>query len=201
MGVNTVILNGNSVQLNIPDIKIKGACRVSLPGMFNNQHTTINLDDETLSKHTLLIGATGTGKTNTFYYYIEQLKKQMNQNDVMIVFDTKGDFERKFYNQGDVIIGNSKKYKDITEKWNIYKELVVDGFDEDCIQMNTNEITYSLFKDAMEKTNQQFFPSAARDLLASIILAHLKAGKDLIGKIVPVRLAKSMGFYYMGELA
>lgn len=178
MGVNTIVLNGNSVHLNTPNMKTNGKSRVSLPGLINNQPTTINLDDDILSKHTLLIGATGTGKTNTFYYFIDQLKKQMNQNDVMIVFDTKGDFERKFFSQGDSIIGNSKKYKNITEKWNIYKELVVDGYDNESIQMNTNEITYSLFKDAMEKTNQQFFPSAARDLLASIILAHLKAGKD-----------------------
>lgn len=178
MGVNTIVLNGNSVHLNTPDMSIKGERRVSLPGTFNNHHTSISLDNEILSKHTLLIGATGTGKTNTFYYFIEQLKKQMNSNDVMIVFDTKGDFERKFYSQGDVILGNSVRYKSVTEKWNIYKELVVDGFDNESVQMNTNEITYSFFKDAMEKTSQQFFPSAARDLLASIILAHLKAGKN-----------------------
>ena len=96
----------------------------------------------------------------------------------MIVFDTKGDFEKKFYRQGDVILGNSSRYKNVTEKWNIYKELVVDGWEKDSVQMNTNEITYSLFKEAMEKTNQQFFPSAARDLFASILLAHIKAGKD-----------------------
>lgn len=180
MGVNTVVIQGNSVQLNLLNNNIKGTKKVELPGVYNNQHTYINLDDDILSKHTLLIGGTGSGKTNTFYYFVEQLKKKMTPNDVMIVFDTKGDFERKFYNQGDIILGNSSKYRNITEKWNIYKELVVDGWDDENIQMNTNEITYSLFKDAIEKTNQQFFPSAARDLFASILLAHLKAGKNSI---------------------
>ena len=180
MGVNTVVIQGNSVQLNLFNNNIKGVKKVQLPGVFNNQHTYINIDDDILSKHTLLIGGTGSGKTNTFYYFIEQLKKKMTANDVMIVFDTKGDFESKFYSQGDIILGNSSKYKNITEKWNIYKELVVDGWNDENIQMNTNEITYSLFKDAMEKTNQQFFPSAARDLFASILLAHLKAGKNSI---------------------
>lgn len=180
MGVNTVVIQGNSVQLNLLNNNIKGSKKVELPGVYNNQHTYLNLDDDILSKHTLLIGGTGSGKTNTFYYFIEQLKRKMTANDVMIVFDTKGDFESKFYSQGDIILGNSSKYKNITEKWNIYKELVVDGWNEENIQMNTNEITYSLFKDAMEKTNQQFFPSAARDLFASILLAHLKAGKNSI---------------------
>lgn len=180
MGIKTVVIQGNSVQLNLPNNNIKGSKKVVLPGVYNNQHTYLNLDDDILSKHTLLIGGTGSGKTNTFYYFIEQLKKKMTANDVMIVFDTKGDFESKFYTHGDIILGNSPKYKNITEKWNIYKELVVDGWDDENIQMNTNEITYSLFKDAMEKTNQQFFPSAARDLFASILLAHLKAGKNSI---------------------
>lgn len=180
MGVNTVVIQGNSVQLNLLNNNIKGSKKVELPGVYNNQHTYLNLDDDILSKHTLLIGGTGSGKTNTFYYFIEQLKKKMTANDVMIIFDTKGDFESKFYSQGDIILGNSSKYKNITEKWNIYKELVVDGWNDENIQMNTNEITYSLFKDAMEKTNQQFFPSAARDLFASILLAHLKAGKNSI---------------------
>lgn len=178
MGVNTILIQGNSLQLNSLDNSIKGSKKVELPGIYNNRHTYLNLDDDILSKHTLLIGGTGSGKTNTFNYFIEQLKKKMTFNDVMIVFDTKGDFENKFYEQGDVILGNSSKYKNTTEKWNIYKELVVDGWNEENIQMNTNEITYSLFKDAMEKTNQQFFPSAARDLFASILLAHLKAGKN-----------------------
>lgn len=180
MGVNTVVIQGNSVQLNLLNNNIKGSKKVELPGVYNNQHTYLNLDDDILSKHTLLIGGTGSGKTNTFYYFIEQLKREMTANDVMIVFDTKGDFVSKFYSQGDIILGNSSKYKNITEKWNIYKELVVDGWNDENIQMNTNEITYSLFKDAMEKTNQQFFPSAARDLFASILLAHLKAGKNSI---------------------
>lgn len=180
MGVNTVVIQGNSVQLNLLNNNIKGSKKVELPGVYNNQHTYLNLDDDILSKHTLLIGGTGSGKTNTFYYFIEQLKRKMTANDVMIVFDTKGDFESKFHSQGDIILGNSSKYNNITEKWNIYKELVVDGWNDENIQMNTNEITYSLFKDAMEKTNQQFFPSAARDLFASILLAHLKAGKNSI---------------------
>lgn len=180
MGIKTVVIQGNSVQLNLPNNNIKGSKKVVLPGVYNNQHTYLNLDDDILSKHTLLIGGTGSGKTNIFYYFIEQLKKKMTANDVMIVFDTKGDFESKFYTHGDIILGNSPKYKNITEKWNIYKELVVDGWDDENIQMNTNEITYSLFKDAMEKTNQQFFPSAARDLFAAILLAHLKAGKNSI---------------------
>lgn len=178
MAVNTVVLHGNSILHNKP---IKGTIHqkmVSLPGTYNGLHTNIDIDENILSKHTLLIGGTGTGKTNALNYFIDQLKKQMTANDVMIIFDTKGDFEKKFYRNGDVIIGNSQKYNRISDEWNIYKEIAIDGWDKDAIQANISEITYSLFKEALENTNQQFFPSAARDLFAAILEAHIRAGKD-----------------------
>lgn len=178
MAVNTILLHGNSVLHNTPFKGTSGRQMVSLPGFFHGQHMSINIDDNILSKHTLLIGGTGTGKTNSLNFYIDQLKKQMTNNDVMIIFDTKGDFEKKFYKNGDVIIGNSKKYSQVSDKWNIYKEIVVDGWDKDATQANISEITYSLFKEALDNTNQQFFPSAARDLFAAILEAHIRAGKN-----------------------
>lgn len=178
MAVNTILLHGNSVLHNTPFKGTSGRQMVSLPGFFNGQHMSIKIDDNILSKHTLLIGGTGTGKTNSLNFYIDQLKKQMTNNDVMIIFDTKGDFEKKFYKNGDVIIGNSQKYSQVSDKWNIYKEIVVDGWDKDAIQANISEITYSLFKEALDNTNQQFFPSAARDLFAAILEAHIRAGKN-----------------------
>lgn len=178
MAVNTILLHGNSVLHNTPFKGTSGRQMVSLPGFFHGQHMSINIDDNILSKHTLLIGGTGTGKTNSLNFYIDQLKKQMTNNDVMIIFDTKGDFEKKFYKNGDVIIGNSKKYSQVSDKWNIYKEIVVDGWDKDAIHANISEITYSLFKEALDNTNQQFFPSAARDLFAAILEAHIRAGKN-----------------------
>ena len=178
MAVNTILLHGNSVLHNTPFKGTSGRQMVSLPGFFHGQHMSINIDDNILSKHTLLIGGTGTGKTNSLNFYIDQLKKQMTNNDVMIIFDTKGDFEKKFYKNGDVIIGNSQKYSQVSDKWNIYKEIVVDGWEKDAIQANISEITYSLFKEALDNTNQQFFPSAARDLFAAILEAHIRAGKN-----------------------
>lgn len=178
MAVNTIVVQGNSILLNRPNIRSHSLKKVSLPGLYRGQHIYIDIDEGILSKHILFVGGTGSGKTNAINYFINQLKRQMNSNDVMIIFDTKGDFERQFCNTNDLIIGNSKKYRNRTEKWNIYKELVVDGWDDDSIQANTTEITYSLFKDALENTNQQFFPSAARDLLASLLIAHIRAGKN-----------------------
>ena len=104
----------------------------------------------------------------------------MSPDDIMFVFDTKGDFYSQFYKQGDIVIGNSKMYSSITLKWNIYKEILVDGWDDNDIYNNACEITYSLFKEAIERTSQQFFPNAARDILTAILIAHIRLGKDYI---------------------
>lgn len=178
MSVNSIVIKGESVvHTKPPRISINDAC-ITIPGVYAQQQMTLNITDNILSKHILLIGGTGCGKTNVFNHIINQLKKQMTNNDVMIVFDTKGDFVKKFYKQGDLILANSKFYENVSSKWNIYKEILVDGWESNDIYSNTHEITRSLFKEATEKTTQQFFPNAARDLLASIILAHLRLGKD-----------------------
>ena len=68
MAVNTILLHGNSVLHNTPFKGTSGHQMVSLPGFFNGQHMSIKIDDNILSKHTLLIGGTGTGKTNSLNF-------------------------------------------------------------------------------------------------------------------------------------
>lgn len=177
MANSSTVIHGNSINNSAPP-RCEKDIAVSLPGIFKNSHMNLNVSFETISKHTLLIGGTGCGKTNVFNHFIYQLKRQMKPNDVMVVFDTKGDFYDKFHNADDIVIANSKKYLNVSTKWNIYKEILVDGWDESDIYNNTHEITRSFFKEAIEKTTQQFFPNAARDLLASIIIAHIRLGKD-----------------------
>ena len=45
-----------------------------------------------LSTHCLMLGSTGTGKTNAILHFVKQLKASMNSEDVMLVFDSKLDF-------------------------------------------------------------------------------------------------------------
>lgn len=178
MGTSIIPIHGDSVSLTSPPAGVSSYSEVQLPGYYNKTPYELGLSEDILSKHVLMAGGTGCGKTNTFYFFVSQLQKRMTQNDVMIVFDTKGDYYKKFYRPGDVVIANSKDYSGITEKWNIYKEIVVDGWDDQQIYNNTSEIARSLFQDAVEKTNQPFFPNAARDLLTSILVAHLRLGED-----------------------
>ncbi len=104
----TILLNGTEINKNaIPPVSQNAVIRI--PG---DNGEVFGIDEDTLSKHILLIGGTGTGKTNLFYHIVTQLKKKLTSNDVMIIFDTKGDFETKFYDKTkDYIIGNTQEYK------------------------------------------------------------------------------------------
>ena len=61
----------------------------------NGKRFGITIDQ--LSTHCLLLGSTGTGKTNAILHFVRQLKASMNSEDVMLVFDSKLDFVR-FHN-------------------------------------------------------------------------------------------------------
>lgn len=153
---------------------------ITINGKGSDGEGFFSIDENILSKHLLLIGGTGCGKTNVFYHIIDQLKTKMTANDVMIVFDTKGDFFSKFYNKGkDFVIGNSKQYEQCATVWNIYKDIVADGWELDAIEANISELSWAIFQDSIENNKSQpFFPNAARDLFAAILTYIVRIGKD-----------------------
>ena len=178
MAVGKNVLQGNTVSKN-PLPPIPKDPKVILKGEFNGKPAQFALDESTLSKHMMLVGGTGCGKTTLFYHLISQLKKKMTADDVMIIFDSKGDFYSKFYNASkDCVIGNSQQYIKTSEKWNIFKEILADGFDDGQVMMNAQEICKALFEDRTKaNSSNPFFPNAARDLLAAILVATIRIGE------------------------
>ncbi len=177
MNISSRLLYGNSISQNIPPHQ-SAASLVKLPGTFAGKVSAFTLDSDILSKHTMLIGGTGCGKTTLFYHFVSQLKQCMSSNDVMIIFDSKGDFHTKFFNKSkDIVIGNSKQYASVSEQWNIYKEILADGWDEREFNINAQMICKSFFEERTRNTTNAFFPNAARDLLAAIIIAFIREGK------------------------
>lgn len=130
---------------------------------------------EQLSRHMLLLGGIGTGKSNAFNHIIRQIRRGMTQNDVMVIFDTKGDFYNEFYRPGDVVISNDKRAsgKNGKDYWNIFNEIGID----DRLEENTLEICKTIFSEKITKTTQPFFPNAAKDLLYALILYVIRSNK------------------------
>lgn len=162
---------------NTPPNDIKNTY-ITFVGKTNDENKVFGLTETQLSKNIMCIGGTGSGKTNTINTMVNQIKKKMTQRDVMVIFDTKGDYEDKFYDKAnDVIIGNSHQYKSISPKWNVFKEILADGWNEEQVIANIGEIGRSLFEKNKSQT-QPFFSNAARGVFSAFLLASIRCAMN-----------------------
>lgn len=128
----------------------------------------IPFSESMLGRHIMLVGGIGTGKTNAINQVLAGMRDAMGEDSVAIVFDTKGDFFNTFYRQGDVVISNDETAVDWLGRanyWNIFEEI------QNGSQMMESivEIAHALFREACERTNQPFFPNAARDIFTATL--------------------------------
>lgn len=138
--------------------------------MFSGNGKCFGLTQEQLSTHCLLLGSTGTGKTNTILHFIQQLKNSMNSEDVMLVFDSKLDFTR-FHGVEDYVISNHHNRAAVSVDWNVFMDIVADGWEKEAIVLNADEIAEVVFSDSIANSNQPFFPTAARDVFSAVLKA------------------------------
>jgi len=163
-----------------------------LTGKLKGKDTKFRLSEKHFSKNMLFIGGTGSGKTNTIDSILRDLRDNMDEDDVMIIFDTKGDYKENFFDasRGDAILGNSTQFKENSVRWNIYFEVLcdyltraavnqididklLDDYDESNIIVNINEIGRSLF-EANKSESQPFFANAARGIFCALMLHDIR---------------------------
>ncbi len=167
-----------------PMIRILGNCK--------NQPVILNLGDELLSRHSLLVGGTGSGKTKLMSCMLSDILKNKSAEDVVIVFDSKGDYRELFKSYPHLIIGNSQEYWSSSQRWNIFKELTVDGGDDETVRLNAIEISRTLFADRMKNTTNAFFPSAAQDVFASLMISLCRDARTDAN--LQTKLLNNLGF-------
>ena len=168
------IIFGTSVINNVPPIIDKPL--VTFPGQAMNGDTIFQINEDIMARHILLLGGAGCGKTNAFCYTVQALRRRMTNNDIAIIFDTKGEFYEKFSQEGDYVIGNSASFRNISYTWNIFDEILADGWDEDNITMNARELASALFHDR-GSASQPFFCNAARDIFRGVLLHFIRQAK------------------------
>jgi len=136
----------------------------------------VPFDNDLLSRHILFLGGIGTGKTNAYFQILNQLRHSLTDDDVMIIFDSKGDFYERFYTPGDIVISNDDRATGAfkVDYWNIFREIENDEHMEE----NIIEIANALFADKIAKTNQPFFPSAAKGIFSAILTHQIRTGRS-----------------------
>lgn len=138
----------------------------------SGQSDKFALSEKLLSQHLLLLGGIGSGKTNTFNQILQSLIPQMTNRDVMVIFDTKGDFYKEFYRPGDIVISNDSTACGASgvDYWNLINEIEDDGR----IDENVIEIANALFADKLKNSKDSFFPNAAKDIVSAILYHFVK---------------------------
>jgi len=141
----------------------------------DDSQVTVPFNDDLLGRHLLFLGGIGTGKTNALNQIIRQIRHSLTEQDIAVIFDTKGDFYREFYRPGDVVISNDDKATGANgvNFWNIIGEIERGEHVEESIL----EIAKTLFKEKIETSNQPFFPNAAKDLFAALLTHAVRSGE------------------------
>ena len=169
------ILEGHRILSTVP-ISDPNAKFALLGNAADGQILQWPVGPEQLSRHMLLLGGIGTGKSNAFNLIIRSIRRTLTQDDIMVIFDTKGDFYNEFYRPGDVVISNDARADggNGPDYWNIFNEVDVD----DRLEENILEISKTIFSQKLEKTSQPFFPNAAKDLLNALMLFLSRSEKS-----------------------
>ena len=81
--------------------------------------------EEMLRRHLLLLGGSGTGKTNTVMLIAQKLLTRFTKKDVMVFFDLNGVYRSAFYEKGDVVLsdGEDATGDDGDDYWNLFNEV------------------------------------------------------------------------------
>lgn len=129
---------------------------------------SVPITTDLLSKHILLLGGIGSGKTTTINHLVKNIRENMTEDDVMIIFDSKRDYYDTFYRPGDIVFSNDDTASggNGPDYWNIFREVSID----DRVEENILEVSKILFSEKLEKTSQPFFPNAAKDLFSALML-------------------------------
>ena len=161
----------------VEGLELKAAfdSRTVPPSKVNFMGTKFNIpiSSSIWSEHILLTGGIGCGKTNAMFQIVNQIISNMTNDDVIIIFDSKGDFLKEFKSKCRVpplIISNDSQCNTF---WNMINETLVDG--DAYVDDNIMELATSLFSESIEKdTSNPFFPLAARNVFYAILLAMYK---------------------------
>ena len=169
---NSAVLFGDELCREIPMIHTNKPVCVLQGKDGRGVKAFIPFDASLLSRHIMLLGGIGTGKTNAFFQIISQINRNLTPDDVMIIFDTKGDFYNEFYQKGDPVISNDRHATgaERLDYWNIFNEI---DYGENMME-SIIEISKSLFAEQIQKTNQIFFPNAAKDLFMACLLHFIR---------------------------
>lgn len=169
--IGRTILIGNEVK-NAPPVNRSNQDFIT----FSNGNSSFSMCKEDLSKGLLLLGSPGSGKTNVIKSMLDSIIPKLNDNDILLIFDSKQDFMGRYYNQNKpnhILISANEEHSHLTKSWNLFGELLNNEDNYDNAEIMANEISKALFAD-VECDNQPFFHISASDIFKMTVCSFVK---------------------------
>ena len=178
-GVIRTVLVGSNVFKNLPPVIDPAVQGVIFKSAENDMPFQIGFDRH-LSRGLLLLGGTGSGKSNVYMHMLDTVLEVLRQQDLLLVFDPKGEFleQIKKAGRGDdiVLISTDPADSKITRHWNIFEGLLLAETAQE-MELQAREISRALFAEHIEKSHQPFFGIAASDIFTAALLDFLRTAK------------------------
>ena len=112
MPISHEVIYGGLLEYNKPPLDVPKAV-IHVPGEFKGKKQSFGITEDLLSKHILLVGGTGCGKTNLFYHMVQQIKAKLTanefgflQNQIVRIMDELRLFGRRYqilYNEKQLV--------------------------------------------------------------------------------------------------
>ena len=142
----------------------------------------IGISKERLSLGLLALASAGGGKTNFFRGLVESILESMGDQDILVIFDTKGDYYRTFgkwiSGENKVVMGTGAEYKNMTRYPNLFAEIMCRDSNENLIyteevEENVREIAGQIFSQ-MQSETQPVYPAMAQQILEVLMIYMIR---------------------------
>ena len=143
---------------------------------------SIGISRDKLALGILALGVPGSGKTNFFNINLNRILETMENDDVIVIFDTKGDYLSEFGNKipesEKIVIGNGEEYRNITNYHNIFAEIMPRGADGKLVysydsDVDALDISKQLFSN-MKSESQPIFPAMSEQIFAAVLIYYMR---------------------------
>ena len=155
------ILRGRSIRnsQHLSGRKIVSAWRIRLKLKLTGKASNIHIGNIPMvkgseSRHTLITGGTGSGKTNCLFHILNQIR---STGQKVIIVDTTGSFVDKYYQPGDTILN---PFDARSVKWHPWAE---------CEDKSDYESLAESFVPSGVSDNENYWRFAARSLVSSVL--------------------------------
>lgn len=134
----------------------------------NGKNAFLPIGEAALSGHTLLLGSPGTGKSNMLCHLLRNLRVNLTEKDVLVVFDPKGEHYRQFAQAGDIVFADDARASDgVGEaQWNLFKELT----ESERVLQDASAICDMLFAGQIREAREKDTVLAARELMLALVV-------------------------------